>query len=131
MPAPQQILSTFQFVGTAQLDETFGFFEASSATQIQRLQLIAQVGAVGGNVVIELVDENGISYGQEVTLASATSYIDYPLPGFITLQAGDIVRAKIVEVDAGVAGYFTLNLFGAVAALSSGPCCCGPCSPCC
>lgn len=121
-------LSTFNFAGTAQLDEVFGYFQANGPVQIQRLILFAQVGAVGGNVTIALIDVDGVELGRVVML-SGSAYQASNLAATITLQRGQIVRAKFVTVDLGVAQYFTLGLYGATAEYPAGPCCCGPCTP--
>jgi hypothetical protein len=120
-------ISSFFFVGTAILDEIFGFFRAPSSVQIQRLQLSAQQGAVGGNVTVALVDASGNALGGTVVLASGTNYKDTALPAPITLNPGATVRAKITGVDSGIGGYLTLNLIGATAQGSPAPCGCGPC----
>lgn len=119
-------IATFSFAGTAQLDEIFGYFQASAPVQINRLILTAQVGAVGGNIVVALINGLGVELGR-ITMMSATSYQASNLAALITLQRGDVVRAKFVEVDAGVAQYFDLAVIGATAEYPSGPCCCGPC----
>lgn len=121
-------IATFSYTGTAQLDDIFGYFEASAGVQINRLIITAQVGAVGGNVAVALIDEDGAELGRVVML-SGTSYQASNLAALITLQRGDSIRAKIVEVDLGVAGYLTLAVMGATAEYPSGPCCCGPCAP--
>lgn len=123
-------LAQFTFAGTAQLDEVFGYFQAAGPVQINRLILVAQVGAVGGNIVVALIDGDGEELGR-ITMASATSYQASNLASLITLARGDVVRAKFVEIDAGVAQYFTLSVIGATAEYPSGPCCCGPCAPVC
>lgn len=122
------LLATFSFAGTAQLDEVFGYFQANGPVQIQRLILTAQVGAVGGNVTVALIDEDGVELGR-VVMISGSAYQASNLAATITLQRGDIVRAKFLGVDLGVAQYFDLGLYGATAEYPSGPCCCGPCTP--
>lgn len=122
-------LATFSFAGTAQLNEVFGYFQASGPVQINRLILVAQVGAVGGNVTVALIDGDGAELGR-ITMMSGTSYQPSNLASLITLQRGDAVRAKFVEVDMGVAQYFDLSVIGATAEYPSGPCCCGPVACC-
>ncbi len=121
-------IANFYYVGTAQLNEIFGGYTAPSAVQIQRLQLSSRMPAIGGDVVIELVDENGASYGSSITLMASTKYKDYPLPATVTLIAGDAVFAKITGVDLGVAQDFNLSLIGATAQGIPQPvcsaCCC-------
>ena len=119
-------IANFSFAGTAQLDEVFGYFQAAGPVQINRLIITAQVGAVGGNVVVALIDGDGEELGR-ITMMSATSYQASNLASLITLARGDVVRAKFVEIDAGVAQYFDLAVIGATAEYPTGPCCCGPC----
>lgn len=121
-------IANFSFAGTAQLDEVFGYFQASQPTQINRLILVAQVGAVGGNVVVALINGSGTELGR-ITMLSGSAYQASNLASLITLQRGDVVRAKFVGVDLGVAQYFDLAVIGATAEYPSGPCCCGPVSP--
>src|SRR5688572_1250235 len=120
-------ISSFVFIGTAILNDIFGFFKAPSSVQIQRMQISAQVGAVGGNITVTLVDVAGTSLGASAVLASGTNYKDAALAAPITLGPGATVRAKITGVDAGVGGYLTVNLIGATAQGSPAPCGCGPC----
>lgn len=124
MPIGVQI-GTFTYAGTAQLGEVFGFFQAASSVQIQRLQLASQVAAAGGNISIELINLSGEALA-EITMLSASDYKDYPIPAPVTLAPGQVVRARFSEVDLGVAQYFTMNLVGATAQFPVGPCCCGP-----
>ncbi len=124
MPIGVQI-STFIYAGTAQLGDVFGFYQAPSSVQVQRLQLSSQVAAVGGNIGVELVNLAGTVLA-EVVMLSASNYKDYPLPAPITLSPGQAIRARISETDLGVAQYFTLNVIGATAQFPVGPCCCGP-----
>jgi len=118
-------LATFTYAGLAQLDEVFGYFQAAGPVQINRLIITAQTPATGGNVVVALVDGDGVELGR-VVMMSATSYQASNLASLITLARGDVVRAKFVEVDGGVASFFTLAVIGATAEYPSGPCCCGP-----
>ncbi|MES2568665.1 MAG: hypothetical protein V4710_01270 [Verrucomicrobiota bacterium] len=121
-------IANFYYSGTAQLNEIFGGYTAPSAVQIQRLQVSSRMPAIGGNIVIELVDENGASLGASITLMASTKYKDYPLPATVTLVAGDAVFAKITEIDLGVAQDFNLILIGATSQGIPQPicqsCCC-------
>jgi hypothetical protein len=119
-------LSTLIYAGLAQLDGTLGSYQASQTVQIQRLQLNAQVGAVGGDVTVALFDEDGEELGS-VTMLSASSFKNVALPATITLRSGDVVTAKFTGVDLGVAQYFTLSILGATSEYPVGPACCGPC----
>ena len=118
-------LATFPYAGTAQLDDVFGYFQAAGPVQINRLTLFAQTPATGGNVIVALIDEDGVELGR-VVMMSSTSYQASNLASLITLQRGDVIRAKFVEVDLGVASFFTLAVVGATAEYPTGPCCCGP-----
>jgi hypothetical protein len=116
------LISTFSFVGTAILNEIFGYFRAPSSVQIQRVQIAAQVGAAGGNVTVTLVDAAGNPLGGgSAILASGTKYKDTALPAPITLAPGGVVRAKITGVDGGQGGYLTVNLIGATSQGSVAP----------
>ncbi len=120
-------ISSFVWTGNAILDEIFGFFKAASAVQIQRIQIAAQQGAIGGNVTFALVDGNGDPWGATAVLGSGTNYKDAPLSAPVTVAPGGVVRAKFTGIDLGIAGYFTVNLIGATAQGRPAPCCCGPC----
>lgn len=120
-------ISSFVWFGTAILDEVFGFFKADSSVQIQRIQISAQQGAIGGNVTFLLVDSAGTSLGRTAVLGNGTNYKDAPLSAPLTLTPGKTVRAKFTSVDAGIGGYFTVNLIGATAQGRVAPCGCGPC----
>lgn len=120
-------ISSFVFVGTAILNEVFGFFRAASSVQVQRVQISAQQGAVGGNIAITLVDQSGNVLSEPAVLASGTNYKDFALPAPFTRAPNQVVRAKITSVDAGIGGYLTVNLIGATAQGSPPPCGCGPC----
>src|SRR6185369_14101135 len=107
-------ISSFVFSGTAILNEVFGFFRASAACQIQRLQLSAQQAPTGGSVTIQLIDSTGAAVGSSVSLGNTQTSVDYQMPATVTLRASQSVRAKITAVDVGgTGGYFTLNLIGA------------------
>lgn len=123
-------ISSFAYVGAPTLSAIFGFFKSSSGTQIQRLQITAQIPPVGGNVTIQLVDESGNAYsGATVTLPSGTAYYDQPLAAPITLGLGKTVRAQITAVDIGVATDLLVNLIGATAQGANPPSgACGPAS---
>lgn len=118
-------LATFTYAGTAQLDAVLGYFQANGPVQINRLSLNAQMPATGGDVVVGVFDADGVELGR-VTMMSASSFSAENLASLITLARGDTVSAKFVEVDAGVALFFTFALIGATAEYPSGPCCCGP-----
>jgi len=122
-------LANFSYAGLAQLDEVFGYFQAAGPVQIQRLIITAQTPATGGNVIVALIDGDGEELGR-IVMMSSTSYQASNLASLITLQRGDVVRAKFVEIDLGVASFFNLAIQGATAEYPSGPCCCGPCAPC-
>ncbi len=120
-------ISSFVWAGTAILDEIFGFFKAPSAVQIQRIQIAAQQGAIGGNITFALVDANGDPWGATAILGSGTNYKDAALSAPVTVVPGGVVRAKITGVDIGIGGYFTVNLIGATSQGRPMPCGCGPC----
>lgn len=119
-------LANFTYAGTAQLDGVLGSFQADGPVQINRLSINAQTPATGGNVVVGLFDEDGVELGR-VTMMSASSFSAENLAALITLARGDIVTAKFIEVDGGVASFFTFAIIGATAEYPTGPCCCGPC----
>lgn len=108
-------IASFFYVGTAQLNEIFGGYTAPSAVQIQRLQLSSRLEAVGGNIIITLVDVNGGDLGASVTMVNGTKYRDQGLAAPVTLIAGEAVFAKITGVDLGIAQDFNLILVGATA----------------
>lgn len=108
-------IASFFYAGTAQLNEIFGGYTAPSAVQIQRIQLSSRLEAVGGNIVITLVDVNGGDLGASVTMVSGTKYRDQGLAAPVTLIAGEAVFAKITGVDLGIAQDFNLVLVGATA----------------
>ena len=120
------LIASFNYTGTAQLNDVFGFYQAPSTVIVTGLQLSAQVAPAGGNITMELVDVNGDGYGREITLLAASTYKNQPLSALLTLAPGNAIRAKITEVDLGVAGYFTLNVIGATGQYPQGPCCAGP-----
>lgn len=125
-------ISSFQYVGNPALNAVFGFFKTSSGVQVQRLQIAAQTPPVGGNIVIQLVDQSGNEYaGATITLPSGTSYLDQPLAAPLSLGLSKIIRAKVTGVDTGVAADITLNLIGATAQGATAPSGCGPsnCQP--
>lgn len=125
------LLSSFPYVGLPVLNATFGFFQAPSSVQIQRLQITAQTVPVGGNITVALVNQSGTAYsGATVTLGAAVPYYDQALAAPITLSPGQIVRAKITAVDGGVASDLTVNLIGATGQGSTAPSGCCPPSEC-
>ncbi len=111
-------ISSFVYPGAPVLSDIFGYFRAASAVQVQRVQIAARVGAVGGNVSITLVNAAGTSLGAVAVLASGTKVLDYAIPAPITLAAGGVVQAQITGVDNGTAEDLVVNLIGAT---SQGP----------
>lgn len=120
-------ISSFVFVGVPALNDIFGFYKAPSSIQIQRIQITAQTGPVGGNITVTLVNQSGTSLGVTAgVLASGTTYVDTALAAPLTLAQNSIVRAKITGVDTGVASDLVVNLVGATSqGTTSAPSGCG------
>lgn len=123
-------ISSFVLAGVPTLSKVFGYYRAPSAVQIQRIQISAQTGAVGGNVSVTLVDAAGASWGATAVLASGTSVVDSPIAAPITLAANAVVRGMITGVDNGTASDLVVNLIGATSqGPDPAPSGCGPCAP--
>lgn len=126
------LISAFVYDGLPTLSAIFGFFKTSSGAQIQRIQIAAQTGPIGGNITVQLIDQTGAAYsGAQIILGSGTTYYDQPLAAPITLGLNQIVRAQITGVDIGVASDLVVNLIGATTQGATAPSGCGPsnCQP--
>jgi hypothetical protein len=103
--------ATMIVVGTAQLNNFFGFFKCSTTTKWTRAQLFAQTAPVGSALTITFVNGAGTSLGVTATIPDGSNYAETVFGSTLTLAPGDIVRCKITAVGSTTpGGYVTVNL---------------------
>lgn len=104
-----QIVTTGVFVGTAAVDEVFGYYKAQRDHDVAVAQIFAQTAPTGADLQIELVDAAGVSLGVTAILPDGDSFSETSIP--LTLATGDTVRFKITQVGSTEpGGYVTINL---------------------
>lgn len=103
--------STMFFVGSAILNNTFGYFKASSTTNWTRAQLACQTPPTGSSIIITVVDASGTSLGVTATIAAGASYQETVFGTPLVLAIGNEVRAKITQIGSSTpGGYITVSL---------------------
>jgi len=104
-------IATMTVVGTAQLNQTYGFFETSTSTTVSRAQIACQTAPVGSNLTVTFVDGSGTSLGITATVTAGSEYGETVFSSPVTLPANTIIRAKITAVGSTTpGGYLVINL---------------------
>lgn len=103
--------TSMMFVGSAILNNTFGYFKAVSTTSWTRAQVSCQTPPTGSAIILTFVDGSGISLGVTATIAAGASYGETIFGSPVALSAGSEVRCKITQVGSTTpGGYLTVNL---------------------
>lgn len=100
------------FVGNLILNQVFGFYKAQAASVIKGVQLNVQKIPAGADVIVELVDADGISLARTATLPAGEGFKEIVFVTPLPLLVGAVVRAKITQIGAGATpgAYLTCNL---------------------
>lgn len=103
--------TTMVFMGSAILDNVFGYFKCSTTTKWTRAQLFCQTPPTGSAIIVTFVDDAGVSLGVTATVADGQDRQETIFGSTLTLSPGDIVRCKITQIGSTApGGYITVNL---------------------
>lgn len=94
------------FAGQLILDQVFGIYRAPEACVIKGIQLAAQVAPEGADVIIDLVDSEGVSLARSATLPADEPWSDTDFVTPLPILADGIVRAKVTQVGSSKPGSF-------------------------
>jgi hypothetical protein len=104
-------VSTMVFVGSGILNNSFGYFKATRATRLNRMQVSCQTPPVGSSIILTLVDGAGVSLGVTGTIAAGAAYQETVFSSPLDLAIDAVVRCKITQVGStSPGGYLTVNL---------------------
>ena len=112
-PTTDANMHTASFIQTGKLilNSIFGFYKAPAPVVIKGVQLAIQTLPTGADVIITLVDADGITLGRTATLPAGEVYADVLFETPLPLLTGAIVRAKVTQIGSGTPGsYLTANL---------------------
>ncbi|MES2692788.1 MAG: hypothetical protein V4773_04890 [Verrucomicrobiota bacterium] len=103
---------SLHFTGNLALNQVFGLYKAPAACAITGVQLATQKAPVGADVVIDLVDADGVSLARTATLPAGQSFAAVNFGTPLPLLNAAIVRAKIAQTGTGnnPGAYLTANL---------------------
>ena len=104
--------ASLAFFGNLKADQVFGFYKSPAACVVRGVQLLAQKAPAGADVIVELVDADGISLGRSATLPAGDAVVDVTFETPLPLLNAAIVRAKIAQTGTGnnPGAYLTANL---------------------
>lgn len=104
------VITSVTWVGSAILNEIFGYFRAPAATTFRVAQISAQDIPTGAAIIITMVNGAGVSLGVTATLASGSSFQETNISA-LALAAGGVVRFKFTQIGVtNAGGYITINL---------------------
>lgn len=100
------------FVGNLILNQVFGYYKAPAACAITGVQLNVQKAPAGADVIIDLVDADGVSLARTATLPAGESFVNVNFAQPLPLLNAAVVRAKVTQIGAGATpgAYLTANL---------------------
>ncbi len=102
---------SFLFAGRLTAGQLFGFYKAPAAVALKGVQLACQDAPTGADVIIEVVDNDGVSLGRTATLPAGASTADVTFVTPLPLVIHTLVRLKVTQVGSTKAGSFlTANL---------------------
>lgn len=104
------VITSATWVGSAILNEIFGYFMAPAATNFRKAQISAQEVPTGAAINITLVDGAGVSLGQVAVLAAGAAFQETDISA-LAVAAGGVVRFKFTLIGStNPGGYITINL---------------------
>lgn len=104
-------VSTMTVVGTAGLNQTYGFLKTRTTTTIDRVQIACQTAPVGADLTVTFVDQFGSSLGITGKVTDGAFYEETVFPSPATFPTGSIIRAKVTGVGSTTpGGYLNINL---------------------
>lgn len=109
----ERYFSNFILTGSGVVNNTFGYFKASSVVSWTRAQLFCQTGPVGADLIVTFIDAAGTSLGVTATVPAGSDYAETIFPSPVSLVAGEVIRCKVTQVGStSPGGYITVSLVG-------------------
>ncbi len=104
--------ATLSAVGNLAVNQVFGFYKAPAAAVVKGVQLAAQKAPAGADVIVSLVDADGIALGRTATLPAGQAFAEVTFGTPLPLLTAAVVRAKVTQIGTGntPGAYLTANL---------------------
>lgn len=104
--------ATLTIIGNLALNQLSGAYQAPAPCVIKGVQLSLQKAPAGADVIITLVNADGVSLDRTATLPAGDSYAFVTFATPLPQLNGAIVRVKVTQIGAGAnpGAYLTANL---------------------
>lgn len=94
------------FAGRLAANQVFGLYKPAVAVAVRGVQLALQDPATGADVILELVDADGVGLGRTATLPAGQGFADVVFVTPLPLAANTLVRARLTQIGSAKAGSF-------------------------